>query len=97
MTSTIKSKTLTLPEIFNNGLNCFEIPDYQRAYSWEDSQRKDLMLDIENIIPVIFSDYLHSTRRKLFEMPTFFDHEMIYFNTKQSEFYIFDKDAEWNE
>jgi len=39
-------------------------------------------VDIENVIPVIFSDYLHSTRRKLFEMPTFFDHEMIYFNTK---------------
>jgi hypothetical protein len=59
MTSTIKSKTLTLPEIFNNGLNCFEIPDYQRAYSWEDSQRKDLMLDIENIIQL--AHYKHFT------------------------------------
>ncbi len=58
-TSTIKSKTLTLSEIFNNGMNCFEIPDYQRAYSWEDSHRKDLMMDIENILRL--PDYKHFT------------------------------------
>lgn len=56
---TIKSKTLTLPEIFNNGLNCFEIPDYQRAYSWEKSQRRDLMMDIENIMQL--QNYRHFT------------------------------------
>lgn len=58
-TATIKSKTLTLPEIFNKGMNCFEIPDYQRAYSWEDIQRKDLMMDIENIMQL--ADYKHFT------------------------------------
>ena len=56
---TIKSKTLTLPEIFNRGMNCFEIPDYQRAYSWEESQRKDLMQDIENILQL--PNYKHFT------------------------------------
>ena len=45
--SSIKSKTLTLPEIFNFGLNCFQIPNYQRGYSWENAQRKDLMLVIK--------------------------------------------------
>lgn len=52
-----KSKTLTLPEIFNNGSSCFEIPDYQRAYSWEKDQRSDLMADIENAIRL--PDYKH--------------------------------------
>jgi hypothetical protein len=56
-TSTVKSKTLTLPEIFNNGMNCFEIPDYQRAYSWEEIQRKDLMVDIEYTLQL--SNYKH--------------------------------------
>lgn len=44
------SKVLSLDEIFNEGNRHFEIPDYQRAYSWETNQRKDLMDDIENLI-----------------------------------------------
>jgi uncharacterized protein with ParB-like and HNH nuclease domain len=56
---TIKSKILLLPEIFNNGFNCFEIPDYQRSYSWEKDQRNDLINDIENILEL--EDYTHFT------------------------------------
>lgn len=56
---TIKSKTLSLSEIFNSGLNCFEIPDYQRAYSWETVQRDDLLEDLENIITL--KNYKHFT------------------------------------
>nr|WP_314835125.1 DUF262 domain-containing protein [uncultured Flavobacterium sp.] len=56
---TIKSKTLSLVEIFNNGSNCFEIPNYQRAYSWETTQRDDLMEDLENILTL--KNYKHFT------------------------------------
>lgn len=55
----LKSKTLTLSEIFNNGMNCFEIPDYQRAYSWEETQRSDLLEDIQNIFTL--HNYKHFT------------------------------------
>ncbi len=55
----MKSKILTIPELFNFGKNCFGIPDYQRAYSWEKPQRKDLIQDIENILDL--SDYKHFT------------------------------------
>ena len=41
------SKTFNLKELFEN--NFFTIPDYQRGYSWEESQVKDLIKDIENI------------------------------------------------
>lgn len=54
-----KSITLTLSEIFNKGNHCFEIPDYQRAYSWEKDQRQDLINDIENILKI--SNYKHFT------------------------------------
>lgn len=56
---TPKSITLTLPEIFNNGTNSFEIPDYQRSYSWETSQRTDLLNDIKNILDL--ENYKHFT------------------------------------
>lgn len=55
----LKSITLSLSEIFNNGTNCFGIPDYQRAYSWEEIQRADLLQDIENIF--ILENYKHFT------------------------------------
>ncbi|HYF69932.1 MAG TPA: DUF262 domain-containing protein [Ohtaekwangia sp.] len=57
MRLTKKSEILSLLQIFGTGTNSFEIPDYQRAYSWEESQRKDLMTDIENVIQL--SNYRH--------------------------------------
>ncbi len=39
---------LTLPQIIKN--NFFIIPDYQRGYSWEKREVKDLLTDIENLI-----------------------------------------------
>jgi hypothetical protein len=30
-------------------------------------------------------------------MPVRVDHQMIYFNTQQQEFYLFDKQGTWNE
>lgn len=47
---------LTLGEIFKN--RTFLVPDYQRGYSWEESQLSDLKKDIENIY---YKDYLHFT------------------------------------
>lgn len=41
---------LSLKDIFDSGNRRFRIPDYQRGYSWEKSQRKDLIEDIEYII-----------------------------------------------
>jgi uncharacterized protein with ParB-like and HNH nuclease domain len=38
---------LTISEIFENRF--FKIPDYQRGYSWEEEQLKDLRKDIENL------------------------------------------------
>ncbi len=49
---------LNLKEIFNNGKRRFVIPNYQRGYSWESSQREDLLKDIENIMD---KDYVHYT------------------------------------
>lgn len=54
-----KSKTLTLQEIFKQGQNCFRVPDYQRAYSWEEQHRQDLINDIENIVSM--PGYRHFT------------------------------------
>ncbi|WP_160144136.1 DUF262 domain-containing protein [Chryseolinea soli] len=53
----LKSTTLTLGEIFNEGFRSFEIPDYQRSYSWEKSHRTDLLNDIENTS--MLSNYKH--------------------------------------
>jgi len=41
---------LSITDIFNSGNRRLRIPDYQRGYSWEISQRKDLIEDIEYII-----------------------------------------------
>ena len=38
---------LTLKQVFDEGKRSFIIPDYQRGYSWEQDQRKDLLKDIE--------------------------------------------------
>jgi len=54
-----KSQILTIAEIFNNGTNLFTIPDYQRAYSWGETQRRDLLDDIENVLEK--QDYIHYT------------------------------------
>ena len=41
----IQPQHLTLTKLLDNRL--FEIPDYQRAYSWTSRERKDLFDDIE--------------------------------------------------
>ena len=43
---TIKSDLLSLDKLFSGRL--YEVPDYQRAYSWEKKQRDDLFSDIKN-------------------------------------------------
>lgn len=51
---------LSLTDIFNSGNRSLRIPDYQRGYSWETSQRKDLIEDIEYIIKGDYA-YRHYT------------------------------------
>jgi hypothetical protein len=41
---------LTLKDIFDSGKRQLSVPDYQRGYSWEEEQRKDLIGDITQII-----------------------------------------------
>ena len=55
------------------------------------------VVELKNIIPVIYEDYRAGSRRNLFLSPTFLDNSMIYFNTFLDEFYVFDKDALWHE
>lgn len=47
--STIEQRLelLTLKQVFAKGKRSFSIPAYQRGYSWEEDQRKDLIKDIE--------------------------------------------------
>jgi uncharacterized protein with ParB-like and HNH nuclease domain len=40
---------LTLREIFDEGNRSFQVPSYQRGYSWEKQQRNDLLRDIEYV------------------------------------------------
>ncbi|MHB8124185.1 MAG: DUF262 domain-containing protein [Desulfitobacteriaceae bacterium] len=54
----ISPQFYTLDEFFQGRL--FEIPDYQRAYSWTTKQRKDLFGDIENLYS--YSDYNDGNR-----------------------------------
>ena len=49
---------LTLKKVFAEGERSFIIPDYQRGYSWEQDQRKDLLKDIEYGMS---GDYSHYT------------------------------------
>ena len=48
MMSITKSQTEKIGSIFNG--NRFEIPTYQRKYSWTDNERKALWQDIEESI-----------------------------------------------
>jgi hypothetical protein len=54
-------------------------------------------VDLANLIPVCEADYREFTRFKIFGTPSFLDLDMIYFNTVLEEFYVFDKESEWNE
>lgn len=49
----------TLNDIFED--NFFEIPDYQRGYSWEIQQVRDLIEDIEKLLEKDISEYKHFT------------------------------------
>jgi uncharacterized protein with ParB-like and HNH nuclease domain len=53
------SKLLNLEKIFENRF--FEIPDYQRGYSWEKRQVNDLIEDIERLIQQKDNKYMHFT------------------------------------
>ena len=55
-----KNELQTLEDIFDNGNRIFRIPDYQRGYSWEEQQRKDLLTDIEYLIKSGY-EYRHYT------------------------------------
>ncbi len=48
---------LTLKQVFAEGKRSFIIPDYQRGYSWEEDQRKDLLKDIEYGMSGNYSHY----------------------------------------
>ena len=48
---------LTLKQVFADGKRTFSIPDYQRGYSWEEDQRKDLLKDIEYGLNGEYSHY----------------------------------------
>jgi len=50
------ARLMTLDEIFEGRFFC--IPDYQRGYSWEQTQVKDLLNDIEHLGN---TDYIHFT------------------------------------
>ena len=56
----LKNELETLEDIFDNGKRIFRIPDYQRGYSWEKQQRKDLLTDIEYLIKSRY-EYRHYT------------------------------------
>ena len=43
----IQPSYLTLQKLLEHRM--FRIPEYQRAYSWEDKQRDDLFSDIEKL------------------------------------------------
>ncbi len=47
ITAETQYELVTLPEVF--GFGRFVVPSYQRSYSWESEQRKDLLDDLVNI------------------------------------------------
>jgi hypothetical protein len=48
---------LSLPELFAG--RAFRVPNYQRSYSWEQSNVIDLLKDIDNLIDNEVPDYIH--------------------------------------
>lgn len=54
-------------------------------------------VDLKYLIPVIYQDFIHGNRRNAVEMPQFVDSELIYYNTFAQEFYLFDKEGQWDE
>lgn len=58
---------------------------------------KILQVNPENIVPVTFADYKNSCTRNLLRHPVLVDHEMIYYNKLQDEFYVFDRQGTWSE
>ena len=48
MVPKLGSQLLSLPHIFSG--NFFNIPDYQRGFSWESEQVKDLLADIDHLL-----------------------------------------------
>lgn len=54
-------------------------------------------VQIENLIPTTFGDFLHMDQRKHFEIPEIIDDEMVYVNQQSKEFYLFDSQGIWNE
>ena len=53
----IRPDSLTLDKLLQGRL--FRIPDYQRAYSWETKQRKDLFSDIQKVAQAKSADRRH--------------------------------------
>ncbi len=50
-------KLITLIDLFAEGSRAFTIPDYQRGYSWEESQLVDLSTDIDVLMDVSHMHY----------------------------------------
>ena len=64
MTNKNFHELIRLDELFDNGKRFFSIPDYQRGYSWEKRQCKDLIEDLERILKrkkqnSNYAEYIH--------------------------------------
>lgn len=78
-TSNREFELLTLREIFDDGNRSFQVPTYQRGYSWEKQQRKDLLKDIEYVVEGSFRHFTgtivatHSNQKNTYEGLTMYD------------------------
>lgn len=54
-------------------------------------------VSLANLVPMIYDDYRVSAFSTPFHIARCIDTEMIYYNLFDSEFYLMDQDAEWNE
>ena len=73
----IQPQHLTLTKLLDNRL--FEIPDYQRAYSWTSRERKDLFDDIEKAFTkteIHFMATVVCLRRNLINLGTDVYHQL---------------------